>query len=102
MMEHFLQRSKWYKRAMLSCIVLSPALLEVYSMLWSETIFILLFLLFVIAMHNYFISYSRRALIVAALIAAAAAVTRYAGITIVGTGGLLLLLDMKIPLRKKM
>src|SRR5215469_10841034 len=43
-MEQFNHRSKWYKAAILTCIVLSPALLEDYSMLWSETVFILLLL----------------------------------------------------------
>ena len=41
-------RSKWYKHIILSCIVFSPCLLEVYSMLWSETLFILLLLLFLL------------------------------------------------------
>src|ERR1051325_1979273 len=36
-MEQFSYRSKWYKSAVLSCIVLSPGLLEDYSMLWTET-----------------------------------------------------------------
>ena len=40
MMEKFSYRSKWYKVAVLSCIVLSPALLEDYSFLLSETLFI--------------------------------------------------------------
>ena len=101
-MEQFSYRSKWYKRAVLSCIVLSPGLLEVYSMLWSETLFILWLLLFMMAMHRYFQSYSRKALIAAAVIASVASVTRYAGITIIGTGAILLLLDMKLPLRRKL
>ena len=101
MMEAFSYRSKWYKAAVLSCIVLSPALLEDYSFLWSETLFILLLLLFMIAMHRYFQSYSRKALVAAALIASLASVTRYAGITIIGTGGILLLIDTKLPLRRK-
>ena len=101
-MEQFSYRSKWYKRAVLSCIVLSPCLLEVYSMLWTETLFILWLLLFMMAMHRYFQSYSRKALIAAAVIASLASVTRYAGITIIGTGAILLLLDMKLPLRRKL
>ncbi|MEO8763273.1 MAG: hypothetical protein ABI416_03260 [Ginsengibacter sp.] len=100
-MDQFLQTSKWYKRALLSCIALSPCLLEVYSMMWSETLFILLVLLFMMAMHRYFQSYSRRVLIAGAIIASMAAVTRYAGITIVGFGAILLLLDMNLTLRRK-
>ena len=100
-MEQFRHQSKLYKAAILSCIVLSPALLEVYSMVWSETIFILLLLLFVAAIHRYLNSYSLKWLIVAALITSVASVTRYAGITIIVTGSLLIL-ALKLPLRKKM
>lgn len=99
--EKFAYRSKWYKWAILSCILLSPSLLEVYSMLWSETIFILLLLLFFLTMHRYFQSYSIKVLIAASLIASLAAVTRYAGITIIGTGFIFLILDMKRPMRQK-
>jgi hypothetical protein len=97
----FSYHSKWYKAAILSCIVLSPGLLEVYSMLWSETIFILFLLLFIITMHRYFQTYSRKFLIAAAIITSFACVTRYAGITIIGTGIILLLLDTKLPLQQK-
>ncbi len=101
-MDQFSYASKWYKRAILSCIVLSPALLEVYSMVWSETLFILWLLLFIMVLHAYFKSYSRKTLIAAAMIACLASVTRYAGVTIIGTGAILLLVDMKLPLRKKL
>jgi hypothetical protein len=94
-------QSKWYKTAILSCIVLSPGLLEVYSMLWSETIFILLLLLFMVAMHRYFQTYSRKVLITAAIITSVACITRYAGVTIVGTACILLLTDTKQPVRKR-
>ncbi len=101
-MEQFAHRSKLYKAALLSCIVLSPALLEVYSMVWSETIFILLLLLFIMAIRRYLNSYSLKWLLAAALLTAVASVTRYAGITIIATGGLLILFDLKLLLRKKM
>ena len=100
-MEQFSYRSKWYKAAILSCIVLSPGLLEVYSMLWSETIFILLLLLFMIAVQHYFKTYSLKTLIIAACIVSVASITRYAGVTIIGTGCILLLWDRKLPLRQK-
>jgi hypothetical protein len=101
-MEQFAWSSKWYKAAVLSCIVLSPGLLEVYSMLWSETIFIFFLLLFIITMHRYFQTYSRKALIAAAIITSVACIIRYAGITIIGTGIILLLLDTKLPLQRKL
>ena len=100
--DQFSYPSKWYSRAILSCIVLSPGLLEVYSMVWSETLFILWLLLFMIIMHRYFQSHSRKILILAAVIASLATVTRYAGVTIIGTGAILLLLDMKLPFRRKL
>ena len=53
-MNGFYFSSRWYKRVILSCLVLSPSLLEIYSMLWSETIFILLVIFFIIAIKNYF------------------------------------------------
>jgi hypothetical protein len=101
MMNRFSNQSKWYKWAMLVCIVLSSCLLEVYSMIWTETLFIIWILLFMIAMRRYFQSYSRRALIIAAAIAAFATVTRYAGVTLIATGGILLLLDTKLPPKRK-
>jgi hypothetical protein len=100
--EQYSRHSKWYKIAILSCIVLSPGLLEIYSMLCSETLFLLWLLLFMMAMHHYFRSHNRKALIAAAVIASLVSVTRYAGITIIGTGGILLLLNMNLPLRRKL
>ena len=99
--EQFNYSTRWYKIAILSCIVLSPCLLEVYSMIWSETVFLVLLILFIISIHKYFKKYSRKILIVAASIAALAAVTRYAGVTIIVTGGLLLLMDMKLAIKRK-
>ena len=52
-MNGFYKSSGWYKRVLLLCILLSPALQEVYSMLWSETIFLLLVLFFIISMSDY-------------------------------------------------
>jgi hypothetical protein len=101
-MDQFVSPSKWYKRLLLTCIVLSPCLLEVYSMLWSETFFIVWLLLFLIMLRRYFQTHAIHALLITAVIAALASVTRYAGITIIGTVGLLLLLDAGLPFRKKL
>ncbi len=101
MMENFMRPSKWYKWAILSCIVISPALLEVFSMLMSESLFVVLEMLFFIAMYKYFRSHSTKMLMVAALLASFASVTRYAGITFTLTGGILLLLGPHSSLRKK-
>jgi hypothetical protein len=101
LMEGFSFRSKWYKWILLSCLVFSPCLLEVYSMIWSETLFILLFLLFVAFSRRYFLYHSTGALLPVALIAGLACITRYAGITFIGAGGLLLLCDPALKTKKR-
>jgi hypothetical protein len=100
-MEQFEYKSKWYKAAILSCIVLSPGLLEDYSMMWSETLFILFLLLFMMAMYRYLRSGSKKALITAAIVTSVACITRYAGITIIITGGIIILLNNKLSLQKR-
>ena len=86
--------SGWYKRILLSCFVLAPCLLEVYSMLWSETLFLLLSIFFIITIRNYFQKHTIGSLIGLSVVAALACVTRYAGITLLCTGVLLLILDI--------
>jgi hypothetical protein len=88
-------RSKTYKWTLLALIVTSPCLLELYSMIWSETLFLLLLLSFFYVLHRYFLLRSAKILIVAGLVAGLAFITRYAGITLIGTGGLLLLCDFR-------
>lgn len=100
-MQHFIPTSRVYKWLMLVAIILSPALLQAYSYLWSETLFILESILFLVAFRQYLLKHTINALIFAALIAAIGCITRYAAVTIVGTGGLLLLLDRTLPLKKK-
>jgi len=101
-MEQFEYKSRWYKVGILSCIVLSPGLLEDYSMMWSETVFILFLLLFMMAMNRYLRTASNKALIMAAAVTSVACITRYAGITIVATGGIMILLNNKLSLRKRL
>jgi MFS family permease len=100
-MERFSFRSKWYKWTLLSFIVFSPCLLEVYSMLWSETLFGILTLAFLYCCRRYFQSPSTANLLLMAFIAGLACVTRYAGITLIGTGGLLILCDTRPAFVKK-
>jgi hypothetical protein len=96
MMDRFSRPSRWYKWPLLIFILLSPCLLEVYSMIWSETLFLLLSILFMIGCHRYFQTHSIRALLSIALIAGLGCVTRYAGISIIMTGGLLMLCDGRL------
>jgi len=90
-----------YRWLMLTAIVLSPALLEVYTFLWSETLFILVILFFILAARQYFAKHTLTTLLVFAFVAALSSITRYAGITVIGTGGLLLLMDRSLILKKK-
>jgi len=90
-----------YKWLILAAVVLSPALLEIYMYLWSETLFILVILVFIVAYHNYLQSHSIKALIIVAIVAAICCITRYAGVTVVATGGLLILIDGRLTWKKK-
>ena len=96
------KKSYLFKACFLAILACSPCLLEVYSMLWSETLFIFLILLFVVAMRNYFRSHSILALLAMAMVVAFAFVTRYAGISLLGAGVFLLLFDGELSLRKKL
>lgn len=100
-MERFIRRSKWYKGILLVAIATSPSLIEVYSMLWSETLFIILSLLFIFSLHRYYRNHSMRSLLMPAIVAAIAFDTRYAGITFVAVGELLLFLDKQLKWKQK-
>lgn len=99
--DRFRNPSIVYKWLVLLAIILSPGVLEVYTYLWSETLFILMTILFIIAYRQYLFNYSTRSLIFLGLVAAIGCITRYAGVTLVGTGGLLLLLDSNLKIKKK-
>jgi hypothetical protein len=100
--EQFKYKTHWYKRILLAIMICSPSLIEIYTMLWSETLFILLILTFIYFFKSYFRTHSYRALIVSAVIAALAFDTRLAGITLVGTGCLLLLFDKNLSWKNKL
>ncbi|MDB5032004.1 hypothetical protein [Mucilaginibacter sp.] len=101
MLSKFIAHSNIYKWLILIAIILSPALLEIYSFLWSETLFILEVMLFILAYHHYLQKHTTKALVLVALVAAISCITRYAGITLIATGGLLLLLDNKLTIPVK-
>lgn len=100
-MQRFVPSSRIYKWLMLAAIVLSPAMLQIYSYLWSETLFIIEVLVFLIIFRQYLLTHAGKWLVAAAAIAAVSCITRYAAVTIVGTGGLLLLVDRVLPIKKK-
>ncbi|PTQ97959.1 hypothetical protein C8P68_103118 [Mucilaginibacter yixingensis] len=90
-----------YKWLIMGAVLLAPALQEIYTYLWSETLFILTIIVFIIAYRQYLHEHTHKALLVAALAAAISCITRYAGITVVATGCLLILIDPELPIRKK-
>ncbi|MBE9586330.1 hypothetical protein IM792_17895 [Mucilaginibacter sp. JRF] len=91
-----------YKWLVLASILLSPSLLEIYSYLWSETLFIFLTILFIPAFKSYLNTPDFKSLLIAALIAGLCCITRYAGITVVATGGLLILADARLAIKKRL
>jgi hypothetical protein len=93
MMNRFLHRRRGYTLLLLLVIAGSPCLLEVYSMIWSETLFLVLTLFFMIGCYHYFRTHAIRWLLFIGLISGLACVTRYAGISLAGMGGLLMLCD---------
>lgn len=97
----FRNASLVYKWLIMAAVILSPAMLQIYTYLWSETLFILEILLFFIAFRQYLQTHTTKALIIAAIIAAISCITRYAGITIAGTGGLLILIDHALNNKRK-
>lgn len=93
--------SSLYKICFLAALACSPCLLEVYSMLWSETLFLFLILLFIVSFRNYQLSHNTSRLLIVALVVAIALVTRYAGISLLFAGGFLLLFDGELTIPKK-
>ncbi len=85
--------TKWLKWIMLALITSSPTLIEIYFMLWSEALFALEVLIFVWLSGNYFKHNSLKNLIIFASITAIAFDTRFAGVSLVATGVLLILLS---------
>ncbi|TWI97662.1 hypothetical protein JN11_03485 [Mucilaginibacter frigoritolerans] len=100
-MSKFLSHSIIYKWLILAAIILSPGLLEIYTFLWSETLFTLEILFFIIAYAHYLKTRSIKSLVWVGVISAISCITRYAGVTIIGTGCLMLLLDNQLILKKR-
>jgi len=97
----FKSHSLVYKWLILIAIVMSPALLEIYTYLWSETLFIFEVMLFVWAYYHYMQKHNMISLLLLSILVAISCITRYAGVTLIVTGGLMLLLDNQLAIRKK-
>jgi len=93
----FERMNAWYKRILLLCMLLSPALQEVYSMLWSETVFLILILFFILSLNKYLTLNTKRWLWISAGICAVSCLTRYAGVFLMLTGGAVLIFNKENP-----
>ncbi len=100
-MNGFNKPSVWYKRILLICILFSPAIQEVYSYLWSETIFLILILIFIISISNYLRQHTKGWLLISILICSLACLTRYAGVFLIITGLCLIFFSGAFTWRKK-
>lgn len=100
--EKFKYKTKIYKRILLVIIVICPALIEIYTMLWSESLFILFILIFILLFHKYLLKHNIWSLVSAALIASIAFDTRYAGITLVASGVVLIFFDKYLKWNRKL
>jgi hypothetical protein len=100
-MNGFKKYSPWYKRILLCCFVFSWAFQEVYSYLWSETIFIIQILIFIVVFSKYLRSLKTEWLLIAALVCSVTCLTRYAGIFLIFTGVALIFLNFELPLKKR-
>ncbi len=83
-------------------IACSPVLLEVYTMIWSETLFILFSIFFVMAAKKYLHQSSIANLLLLACIAAIGFSIRYVGVVIVLTGVILILLTPHLRFKQKL
>ena len=101
LMNGFTYHSHWYKWIILGCLVTSPCLLEIYSLLWSETLFLILMIGFIPVYRKYMDTHALKWLLLSAVIVAAGCITRYAGVMMIGAGCLLILLDREIKWPKK-
>ena len=90
-----------YQWVVLVTVLLSGVLQQVYTMLWSETLFIFFALLFIQAYLNYKTKNTFKSLLILAIIAAVTSVVRYAGITLIATGLLMILIDPKQDTSRK-
>ena len=100
-MQSFQGVTRWYRIGILILLASSPCLWEVYGMIWSETLFLFLILLYFLAWKNFIVQKTILSLILFALVAAYGFVTRFAGITLIATGFAWILFDGSLVWLKK-
>ncbi len=91
-----------YKLIILISIPISASMLDVYTMLWSETLFIVLIPVFVLLIYRYLQIPTIANLLIVALISAIACDVRIAGISIIGTGLAIIALQNSFTIKKKL
>jgi len=99
----FVQKNKaWlYKLIILISLPISFSMLDIYSMLWSETLFVILIPIFILSIHRYLHFPTMINLLITAFVTAFSCDTRIAGISIIGSGIAIIALQNKFPLKKK-
>lgn len=95
-------RSRLSKWTLLCGLLISPALLDVYTMLWSETLFITLSLLFFLLLNRYFEKPGIASVLPVAVCAGLACITRYAGVTFIAAGCFLIFFHPQHKMKKKL
>lgn len=94
--------NKIVKCLLLLIIATSPTLIEIYTMAWSETLFIFFTILFFTSINKYLSQNNIRQLLIASIIASIAFTLRYAGVTLVLTGCIIILTNRKMVTSKKL
>lgn len=94
-------RTRLSKIALLAGLVASPAMMDIYSMLWSETLFIALSLVMFRLLALYFGRPNLWAVTAMGICAGLACITRYAGITLICTGCFLLFFHLEHRMKKR-
>jgi len=97
----FTRKNHWIKVPFLVLIAFSPILLNAYTTLLSETLFLVMILVFFVAFKRYGREKTIKKLIWVAVIAGLSCLVRYAGVTLIGAAGLMILFDRKLKVKEK-
>lgn len=92
---------RYLKFIALSCIIFCAPFIEVFGMLWSETLFILLSLFIVLLTYQYLKNTSSKILGLLGFTTALLCITRFAGVTVLCSVSLLIIVYQKVNWKKK-
>lgn len=82
--------------------LIAPPLIHVSTMAWTEPLFILLVILFLIVLQSYLTTNRRHHLITLAVVAALASLTRYIGYTLIIMGVISLMASQRSPIKRRL